>query len=135
MLIDCYPPESIFARVPGLAGQTDPALRHLDHLLDDDRLVQQVPGNLVRRYRLTAVHGRHSTPAGVVLRLLIVQHLYTWSYAETIQRSLTVSCSAGSVGCTLRACQMRTPSCIERRPFSRRPGRSSTSGLLSVAAR
>jgi IS5 family transposase len=86
MLIDCYPPEDVFARVPELAEQTDPVLRQLDHLLDDDRLFQQVRGDLVRRYRLTAVHGRHSTPTEVVLRLLVVQHLYAWSYAETVQR-------------------------------------------------
>ena len=86
MLIDCYPPEDVFARVPELAEQTDPVLRQLNHLLDDDRLFEQVRGDLVRRYRLTAVHGRHSTPVEVVLRLFVVQHLYAWSYAETVQR-------------------------------------------------
>jgi IS5 family transposase len=40
----------------------------------------------VRRYRLTAVHGRHSTPAEVILRLLVVKHLYAWSYQETAER-------------------------------------------------
>jgi IS5 family transposase len=32
------------------------------------------------------VHGRHSTPAEVLLRLLVVQHLYAWSYGETVER-------------------------------------------------
>ncbi len=86
MLIDCYPAEDVFARVPELAEQTDPVLRHLDQLLDDELLFQRVRGDLVRRYRLTAVHGRHSTPVEVVLRLLVVQHLYAWSYVETVQR-------------------------------------------------
>jgi transposase, IS5 family len=28
------------------------------------------------------VHGRHSTPVEVLLRLLILKHLYQWSYKE-----------------------------------------------------
>jgi transposase, IS5 family len=86
MLIDRYAPEDVFARVPELADQTDPVLVELDHLLDDDTLYQQVRSDLAHRYRLTSVHGRHSTPAEVLLRLLVVQHLYAWSYQETVQR-------------------------------------------------
>jgi IS5 family transposase len=86
MLIDRYPPEDVFARVPELAAQTDPVLVRLDRLLDDDQLYQQVHGDLACRYRLTPVHGRHSTPAEVLLRLLVVPHLYRWSYGETVER-------------------------------------------------
>src|SRR5258706_10458285 len=86
MLIDRYPPEDVFARVPELANQTDPVLVALDHLLDDDSLYQQVRHDLARRYRLTPGHGRHSTPAEVLLRLLVVQPLYAWSYQETVAR-------------------------------------------------
>jgi IS5 family transposase len=32
------------------------------------------------------VHGRPSTPAEVILRLLVVQHLNAWSYQETVER-------------------------------------------------
>jgi len=38
MLIDQYPCEDVFARVPELANHPDPVLHHLDHLLDDDML-------------------------------------------------------------------------------------------------
>lgn len=86
MLIDRYDPEDVFARVPELADQTDPVLVHLDRLLDDDHLYTPVRADLARRYRLTLVHGRHSTPAEVLLRLLVVQHLYAWSYQETVER-------------------------------------------------
>jgi len=86
MLIDRYEPEDVFARVPELAELTDPVLVQLDRLLDDEALYAQVRGDLARRYQLTAVHGRHSTPAEVLLRLLVVQHLYAWSYAETVER-------------------------------------------------
>jgi transposase, IS5 family len=86
MLIDRYPPEDVFARVPELADQTDPVLVELDRLLEDDQVYQQVRADLGRRYRLTLIHGRPSTPAEVLLRLLVVQHLYAWSYQETVER-------------------------------------------------
>src|SRR5260221_3623075 len=86
MLIDGYRPEDVFARVPELADQTDPVLVRLDRLLDDEGLYRRVRYDLAHRYRLTLVHGRHSTPAEVLLRLLVVQHLYNWSYQETVER-------------------------------------------------
>ena len=39
-----------------------------------------------KRYRYTLVHGRHSTPVEVILRLLICKHLYQWGYRETEER-------------------------------------------------
>lgn len=86
MLIDCYPREDVFARVPELAEQTDPILVQIDRLLEDDTLYQQVRTDLAQRYAQTTVHGRHSTPAEVLLRLLVVKHLYDWSYQETEER-------------------------------------------------
>jgi IS5 family transposase len=86
MLIDQYAPEDVFARVPELAGQTDPVLRHLDQLLEDEHLYQAVRTDLSQRYPQTLGHGRHSTPTEALLRLLIVKHLYNWSYRETEQR-------------------------------------------------
>ena len=86
MLIDSYPSEDVFARVPELAHHTDPMLRQLDALLEDDRLYQQVRADLGRRYPLTLVAGRHSTPGEAILRLLVVKHLYNWSYRETKER-------------------------------------------------
>ena len=76
MLIDRYPPEDVFARVPEVAAQTDPVLQQLDQLLDDDELYQGVRADLGKRYRFTLVHGRHSTPVEVILRMLICKHLY-----------------------------------------------------------
>jgi len=86
MLIDSYPSEDVFARVPELAHHTDPVLRQLDALLEDDRLYQQVRADLGRRYPLTMVAGCHSTPGEAILRLLVVKHLYNWSYRETEER-------------------------------------------------
>ncbi len=86
MLVDRYEPEDVFARVPEVAAQTDPVLKELDRLLEDDQLYQQVRADLGKRYRYTLVHGRHSTPVEVLLRLLICKHLYQWSYRETEER-------------------------------------------------
>ncbi len=86
MLIDRYAPEDVVARVRELADQTDPVLVQFNRLLDDDQLYQQVRTDLAHRYRLTPVQGRHSAPAEVMLRILVVQHLYIWSYAETVAR-------------------------------------------------
>ena len=86
MLIDQYEREDVFAQVPDLAQETDPVLRKLDGLLDDDELYQQVRSDFGKRYRFTLVHGRHSTPVEVLLRMLILKHLYQWSYQETEAR-------------------------------------------------
>jgi IS5 family transposase len=83
MLIDCYPKEDIFARVPKMTERIDPVLQQLDQLLDDDEVYQQVRNDFGKRYRSTLVHGRHSTPVEVLLRMLIVKHLHQWSYQET----------------------------------------------------
>jgi transposase, IS5 family len=86
MLVDRYEPEDVFARVPEVAAQTDPVRKALDRLLEDDELYQQVRADLGKHYRFTLVHGWHSTPVEVILRLLICKHLYQWSYRETEER-------------------------------------------------
>lgn len=86
MLVDRYQPEDVFARVPEVTAQTDPVLKALDRLLEDDQLYQQVRADLGKRHRWTLVHGRHSTPVEVILRMLICKHLYQWSYRETEER-------------------------------------------------
>src|SRR5712692_1187671 len=42
--------------------------------------------SLPKRYRWTLVHGRHSPPVEVILRMLLCKHLYQWSYRETEER-------------------------------------------------
>jgi transposase, IS5 family len=86
MLVDRYETEDVFARVPQMAGRIDPVLKELDRLLEDDELYQQVRADFGKRYRFTLVHGRHSTPTEVLLRMLICKHLYQWSYQETQDR-------------------------------------------------
>jgi hypothetical protein len=86
MLIDCYPKEDIFARVPKMTERIDPVLQQLDPFLDDDEVYQQMRNDFGKRYRQTLVHGRHSTPVEVLLRMLLLKHLFGWSYQETEDR-------------------------------------------------
>ena len=83
MLRERYAPVDLFALVPAWTLRFEPELAELDHLLEDDQLFQYVKADLSRRRVHTLQTGRPSTPVEVILRLLIIQHLYDWSYAET----------------------------------------------------
>jgi transposase, IS5 family len=85
MLRDRYQPLDLFALVPALGVETDPVLTQLDRLLDDDALFQAIKVDLIMRHPRTATDGRPSTPVEVIMRLLIVKHLYNWSYEHTEQ--------------------------------------------------
>src|SRR5690349_21885123 len=83
MLRDRYEPLDIFAVVPQLSQAIDPVIPHLNDLLADDALFQQVKADLSHRYPHTTETGRPSTPVEVILRMLVIKHLYGWSYAQT----------------------------------------------------
>jgi len=83
MLRDRSSPVDLFALVPALELRFEPELAELDRLLEDDQIFQQVKADLSRRRPHTTETGRPSTPVEVILRLLVVQHLYAWSYAQT----------------------------------------------------
>jgi hypothetical protein len=83
MLRDRYTPVDLFGLVPALMLHFEPVLAKLDRLLDDDQLFQQVKADLSRRRPHTRKTGRPSTPVEVILRLLVVPHLYGWSYEQT----------------------------------------------------
>jgi IS5 family transposase len=83
MLRDRYTPVDLFALVPALELRFEPELAELDRLLEDDQLFQQVKTDLSRRRPHTTQTGRPSTPVEAILRLLVIQHLYGWSYVQT----------------------------------------------------
>jgi len=83
MLRDRYEPLDLFALVPTLGIAMEPVLAQIDTLLDDDTLLQTVKADLARRRPRTRIDGRPSTPVEVVLRMLVVKHLYGWSYEQT----------------------------------------------------
>jgi IS5 family transposase len=68
---------------PGM--DLDPLLTELDRLLDDDALFQAIKADLATRYPRTLTDGRPSTPIEVILRMLVIKHLYGWSYDQTCQ--------------------------------------------------
>jgi transposase, IS5 family len=83
MLRDRCAPMNLFDLVPALGMTMDPVLMQLDTLLDDDTLFQAVQGDLARRRPRSLMDGRPSTPVEVILRMLVVKHLYGWSYEAT----------------------------------------------------
>ena len=83
MLRDRAAAVDLFALVPALELRFEPELAMLDRLLDDDQLFEHVKADLSHRWPRTTVTGRPSTPVEVVLRMLVIQHLYAWSYAQT----------------------------------------------------
>jgi IS5 family transposase len=83
MLRDRYEPMNLFTLVPTLSLALDPVLTQLDRVLDDDTLFQAVKADLARRRPRTQTDGRPSTPVEVILRMLVVKHLYGWSYEAT----------------------------------------------------
>jgi len=68
--------------LPDGAKLWDDELRAIDTVLDDEAIVDQVAQALRRRRPLSAVRGRLGTPVVVVLRMLILKHLYDWSFDE-----------------------------------------------------
>lgn len=83
MLRDRYAPMDVFAVVPALSFTLDRVLAQLDTLLDDDTLFQAVKADLAKRFPRTLIDGRPATPVEVILRMLVIKHLYQWSYAQT----------------------------------------------------
>src|SRR5262245_58593301 len=82
MLRNRYNRTDLFALVPQLGLRLEPQLEQLDRLLDDDELFERVREDLARRYPKTGSRGRPSTPVEVILRMLVVMRLYSWSYEQ-----------------------------------------------------
>ncbi len=60
----------------------DPTLRRIDEVLQDEGMTDLVVEALGRRWRHSVGRGRPGTPAEVVLRMLVLKHLYDWSFEE-----------------------------------------------------
>lgn len=85
MLRERYEADNLFERVQAVGLEMEPVLLTLDKLLEDAQVFERVKADLGQRYRQTLRRGRWSTPVEVVLRMLIVKHLYGWSYEQTEQ--------------------------------------------------
>jgi len=65
-------------------GETlwDPVLQCIDAELDDEGLVDLIVGALARRRPQSQRRGRPGTPATVALRMLVLKHLFDWTFDE-----------------------------------------------------
>jgi transposase, IS5 family len=57
-------------------------LRRIDTLLEDEAVIDTVVQALEARWPQSRRRGRPGTPADVVLRMLILKHLFDWSYDD-----------------------------------------------------
>src|SRR5258706_11906013 len=57
-------------------------LRKIDSALEDDAVIEVVAQALEKRWPQSRRRGRLGTPAEVVIRMLILKHLFDWSYDD-----------------------------------------------------
>jgi IS5 family transposase len=57
-------------------------LRRIDTLLEDEAVIEVVAQALESRWPQSRHRGRPGTPADVVIRMLILKHLFDWSYDD-----------------------------------------------------
>ena len=57
-------------------------LRRIDTALEDEAVIDVVAGALEKRWPQSRRRGRLGTPAEVVIRMLILKHLFDWSYDD-----------------------------------------------------
>lgn len=67
-----------------------PDLRRIDGLLDDEAVLESIVAALDARWAQSRRRGRPGTPAEVVLRMLLLKHLYRWSY-DTLEREVRMN--------------------------------------------
>lgn len=65
----------------------EPWMRLVDDLLEDEQLLDTVYERQGKRYPQSRSRGRMQTPAEVVLRLLLLKHIRSWSY-EMLEREV-----------------------------------------------
>jgi IS5 family transposase len=87
MLRDRYEIDKFFLDIQGLTSQMEPELAHIDQVLDAEAIYQIVKADLSQRYPKTQQTGRQSTPVEVILRMLVVKHVYNLSY-EKVERAV-----------------------------------------------
>jgi IS5 family transposase len=62
-------------------------MKHADQVLEDEQLVATVYEALVKRSPKSRTRGRRVTPAEMVLRLLLLEHIRNWSY-DVLEREV-----------------------------------------------
>ena len=62
-------------------------MQEADKILEDEQLLDLVYEQLGQRYPQSRKRGRNSTPAEVVLRLMVLKHMRNWSY-DVLEREV-----------------------------------------------
>src|SRR5215470_5959734 len=65
----------------------EPWMYHADQALEDEKLLQLIQQELMKRCKKSKTRGRKSTPAEVVLRMMLLKHVRDWSF-ETLTREV-----------------------------------------------
>jgi IS5 family transposase len=83
MLREHYPNDKRFEELLGYVPDLSPELKKIDSYLGDEKLYRLIRADLAKRRPKTLQTGRNSTPVEVILRMLVVKRLYSYSYEET----------------------------------------------------
>ena len=83
MLVEHYATDKRFEELLGYFPELSMEMKKIDAYLEDEKLYRLIRDDLAKRYPKTKETGRNSTPVEVVLRMLVVKRLYSYSYAET----------------------------------------------------
>ncbi len=83
MLREHYPVDKLFEEIVGHFPKMEPELAKIESYLDDEKLYQMIKRDLSKRWPKTLETGRNSTPVEVILRMLVVKRLYSYSYEDT----------------------------------------------------
>lgn len=83
MLRDSYKMDKFFVEIQEMTSEMEPELAWIDQVLEDEVIYQMVKTDLSCRYPKTRQTGRGSSPVEVILRMLVVKHVYNLSYEKT----------------------------------------------------
>jgi IS5 family transposase len=86
MLVEHYPLDKRFEEIAKPLPKMDAELEKIDQYLEDETLYRLIKNDLSKRWPKTEETGRNSTPVEVVLRMLVVKRLYSYSYEEMVER-------------------------------------------------
>jgi IS5 family transposase len=86
MLVEHYATDKRFEEIANYLPKMNAELEKIDRYLEDEILYRLIKNDLSKRWPKTEETGRNSTPVEVVLRMLVVKRLYSYSYEETVER-------------------------------------------------
>lgn len=83
LLREHYPVDKLFEEIIEHLPKMGPELAKIESYLEDEKLYRMIKRDLSKRWPKTLETGRNSTPVEVVLRMLVVKRLYSYSYEDT----------------------------------------------------